>query len=106
MGHDIVNFYKTRFKVVIRGCLDDGRLNESASVDVGGSVDQAGGVPVRAVGFVTLVDKNGIVTIGTTYGIFLLGDTLIYACSRFTNVLLVAGGAGNSVDTHSTFIGR
>ena len=106
MGHDIVNFYKARFKIVIRGGLDDGGLNKSTSVDVSRPVDQTGGGPVGAVGFVTLVDKNGIVTIGTTYGIFVLGDTLIYACSRFTNVLLVAGGAGNSVDTHLTFIRR
>ena len=68
MGHDIVNFYKARFKIVIRGGLDDGGLNKSTSVDVSRPVDQTGGGPVGAVGFVTLVDKNSIVTIGTTYG--------------------------------------
>ena len=106
MGHDIVNFYKARFKIVIRGGFDDGGLNESTSVYVSRPVDQTGGGPVVAVGFVTLVDKNIIVTIGTMYGIFLLGNTLIYACSRFTNILLVAGRAGNSVNTHLTFIRR
>ena len=101
----IIDFDKSRFKVIVRGGLDDSRFNESTGVDVGRLVDESSCSPVRAVSLVTLVYEDGIVTVGTPYGILVLGDTLVYTCSRFTNILLVAGGAGNSVDTHSTFIG-
>ena len=106
LRHDIINFDKARFKIVVRGGFDDGGLDESTSVDISRPVDKTGGGPVGAVDCVTLMYKNSIVTIGTTYSILVLGDTLFYASSRFTNVLLVTGGAGNSVNTHSTFIRR
>ena len=106
MRHDIINFDKARFKIVVRGGFDDGGLDESTSVDISRPVDKTGGSPVGAVGCVTLMYKDSIVTISTTYSILVLGDKLFYASSRFTNVLLVTGGAGNSVDTHLTFIRR
>ena len=58
------------------------------------------------MGLVTLVYKDGIVTIGTSYSILVLGDTLFYPSRRFTNVLLVAGIAGNNVKAHQTFVRR
>ena len=48
-------------------------------MDIRGLVDQTCGRPIRAVRFITLVDEDGIVIITTVYGIFVLGDTLIYA---------------------------
>ena len=106
LGHNIINFDKTRFKVVVRGGFDDGGLDESMSVDVRRPVDETGGSPVGAVSFVTLMYKDSIVTIVTTYDMLVLGDALFYASSRFTNVLLVTGRAGNSINTHPTFIRR
>ena len=87
LRHDIINFDKTRLKVVVRSGFDDSGLDESTGVDIGSLVDQPGGVPVGAVVDVTLMYKDGIVAIITTYGILILGDALSYASSRFANIL-------------------
>ena len=75
-------------------------------MDVSRPVDESGCGPVGAMGLVTLVYEDGIVTIGTSYSILVLGDTLFYTRPCFTNVLLVAGRAGNNVNTHPTFVRR
>ena len=87
LRHNIIDFDKSRFKVIVGGGLDDGRFNESTGVDIGRLVDESGCIPVGAMSSITLVHEDGIVTVGTTYGILVLGDTLFYPSPRFTYVL-------------------
>ena len=89
LGHDIINFDKTRFKVEVWDGLDDGSFDESTSVDVGRPVEESGCSPVGPVGLVTLMYKDGIILIVTSYGVLVLGDTLFYPSPRFANVLFV-----------------
>ena len=41
LRHYIIDFDKSRFKVIVGGGLDDGRFNESTGVDVGRLVDES-----------------------------------------------------------------
>ena len=85
--HYVVNFNKARLQIVVGGGLDDGGFDQPTDVDVRRLVEEPGGVPVGTMGFIPHMSKDGIVSIGTSDGVFVLLDALVYACSCFSDVL-------------------